>query len=164
MLQLLDVRLQLLLGPEGLGLGPGLGLERGLERLDHRLKRSPNVLELFVFLAKPAIDLLPGLGDLQLVTEAPVLFLLNTTFSVSSIGIERKAAELVSSISIQNKTTISGSSISIKQQFQYQYQVPVSVSRNSIRIKYQYQVPVSVSSTSITYQYHVPVSSASIKC
>ena len=111
MLQLLDVRLQLLLGPERLGLGPGLGLERGLERLDHRLKRSPNVLELFVFLAKPAIDLLPGLGDLQLVTEAPVLFLLNTTFAVSSIGIERKATELVSSISIQNKATISVSSI-----------------------------------------------------
>merc|ERR1719189_2585493 len=68
-LELVDVRLQLLLDSETLGLGALLGLEGGLERLHCTTMVLASIVELLLLLGNSAVDLLLDLAQLQLSSQ-----------------------------------------------------------------------------------------------
>merc|ERR1719445_2125597 len=81
-LQVEDVSLQLLLHPESLSLGLGLGLNGGLHVLDGLGHVLLGGEELLVLLSHPPVDLLPDLGELQLGPQHLVLLLLQSSLSL----------------------------------------------------------------------------------
>ena len=68
-LQLVDVRFELLLHAQCLGLALGFGLQTGLHRVDGALVVLAGVFELFFLLLDAAVDLLAHLGQFQLSTK-----------------------------------------------------------------------------------------------
>merc|ERR1719326_876158 len=75
-LQVEHVGLELLLHPQSLSLGLGLGLNGGLHVLDGLGHVLLGGEELLILLDHPPVDLLPDLGQLQLAAEHLVLLLL----------------------------------------------------------------------------------------
>merc|ERR1719297_296735 len=87
-LKLVDVRLQLLLDSETLGLSALLGLEGGLERLHGTAVVLASVVELLLLLGNLAVHLLPDLSQLQLSSQHLVLLSLQSTLSLLQGGLQ----------------------------------------------------------------------------
>ena len=84
-LKLVDLALKSLLDPQGLTLGPLLGLKRGRHGLHGTSVFLPGVVELLLLLGHAPVDLLLDLSKLQLGTKILPLFMLAMAASSSSI-------------------------------------------------------------------------------
>merc|ERR1719330_2139701 len=87
-LELVDVRLELLLDPETLGLSTLLRLERGLERLHCTSMVLTGVVELFLLLGNSSVNLLLDLSKLKLSPQDLVLLSLESTLSLLKSSLE----------------------------------------------------------------------------
>merc|ERR1719362_564352 len=86
--ELVDVRLELLLDPETLGLSTLLRLKRGLERLHCTSMVLTGVVELFLLLGNSSVNLLLDLSKLKLSPQDLVLLSLESTLSLLKSSLE----------------------------------------------------------------------------
>merc|ERR1719341_1240140 len=89
-LKLVDVALQLLLDPKALSLGALLGFQAGLHAFHGTLVVLAGIVELFLLLGHPAVNLLSDLSKLKLGPQDLVLFSLK-----GALGLLKSSLELL---------------------------------------------------------------------